>query len=1141
MRNTDAYYNDLIKKTGGDTSKALHNYVLGRTDDQLLNVGVDRQEILRRLGAPEREAPKPKNNGVPAKLGTFAGKALDYLSRPLYATANVFNDMVDTHKENGFKPWQSLKRGWYGQDKTTFYDVLKSSQGNNYISPQKDTLFKVLGFGLDLLAPPTGFAGGLTKLGKLAKAATGGQKFQEGSKLFQQAAKYTPEQLKLGQTAAQQAAQGQRSLLNYWGVSIIPGKVSAPVYQATAKLGQGAGKAIGSVPALNAGVRLFNKDFNISPEGKAARDMSKQFERLENVRKQDTIQQGKELAEQQKQLMEKYGMTQGQLFNKLETVRKNPVTKANLASRTATPGSYQIVSPTQKFDRVINTIKQDVSEMTTIPTTRSKLQEFVWAGLGGVRSGISKDEVRRLKRPDLEEMAKQVRIPTVQEAVSLSAQKRGINLDRLFALGNNTTRDMMNNARDTSRLARSAGVREIPKKTTDDIAREPQDIQDFSKRIHALNEQYIKKEKELGIPITELQDNNLNYMMHVLTPERRKEFGDKAFRSNLSQGLKDYLYKKLGVVTTPSSHSIQTPAQIERKYRMSAEEANRLAREGKLHENKVYDQFFMDDPAAVMAHRGLLHERARSNAEFLNKAVADFGVDAATAPAGYRVISGRQFGELLDGKAFHPHVAEVIEGRMKYLDDPDAVMQDAVKVYDLLLGVWKKITLVPIPSYHLRNIAGNIWMNFLGGVSNPKSYMIARELLRDGTEGSIKTAAGNTFTYNELRRLAEIEGITQKGWFTTEIEQVLKDTLPRTGSKIDNVVGIKQGIAVQRWVENASRYAHFVEKINHGYSPQQAAESVRRFLFDIDNLTEFEKTTMRRIFPFYAWSRHNIPLELEALITQPGKFSMVSKTINDIERHNEDKYGRPNEAFMGDWLREGMPVYYGSQDGKGKYAMLKYWFPGADIQQASQPFEWAKESLSPFIKTPIESLFNTSWYFDQPIDKYDGFGTQKTNYLGMNLPTQAVYPMRSAFRVLNEIDKVNPGNIFGERKFQPPQKERLFNSLTGMKLYNYDPNWEGGLYRNDLQKVITRMRYDYQKAKDEGNTSQMKYLEKLYGQMKNDPRTKTLDTGKAFYNPTNPKEAQNVNKQPNKPKAYEKDPKYQELISKTRYLKQYHK
>ncbi|MCL6612718.1 MAG: H-NS histone family protein [Peptococcaceae bacterium] len=1127
MRNTDAYYNELMKKTGGDAGKALHSYVLGRTDEQLANVGVDRQELLRRLGASK---PSSGDRGMAAKLGTFAGKVFDYLARPLYATANVFKDMADTDAGNGFHPWESFKRGLSGQDKTTFYDVLKASQGNNYVSPQKDTLFKVIGFGLDLLAPPTGFASGLTRLGKLANIVKGGQEIAGGSRLAGKIAKYSPEALKLGQTAAEQAALGQRSLINYWGIPLIPGKVSAPVYQAAEKIGQGAGNAAGGVPALAAAARLFNKDFKAAPEALAARDMSKYYDRLENVRKQEAVDQARELAEKQKRLMEKYGLTKGELFNKLETIRKTPVTKASIAPRPAAPGSYRVVSPAEKFDRVWQVIKQDAERMTAVPTARSKLAEFVWNGLGGVKSGIGKDEVRRLKRADLEELAKQVKLPAVEEAVAKSAQQRGIDLDKLFDLANTTTREMINKARDASRLARAAGASEIPRKTIDDMAREPVDIQDFLKRIHAINEQYIKKEKELGIPISELRDDRLNYMMHVLTPELRKEFGDKAFRSKLSEGLKKWLQDRYGVAADPSGHSILTPAQIERKYKMPVEDVNRLAREGRLHEGRVYDQFFMDDPAAVMAYRGLLHARALSHAEFLTRAAAEFGVDSASAPAGYRQVKGRQFGELLDGKAFHPEVAAIIERRLKFFDDPDETLKGAADLYDLLLGVWKKITLVPIPSYHLRNIAGNVWMNFLGGVApQSKSYVDAVKILK-GAGGSVRTAAGKTFTYDELRRLAEVEGITHKGWFTAEVEQIMEETLPRAGGRLDNLVGIKQGIAIQRWVENVSRYAHFVEKIKRGYSPEQAAQSVKKFLFDMENLTEFEKTTMRRLFPFYAWSRHNIPLELEALFTQPGKFSLPAKAMADVERHKEDRHGRPDEAFMGDWLKEGLPVYYGIKDGKGLYAMMKYWFPGADVQQAAQPFEWAMESLSPFIKMPAELVFNTSLYFDQPIDKYGDFGEQTANFLGMNLPTRIVYPMRSGFRVLNELDKLNPGSVFGQRKFQPPEEQRWLNALTGMKLYAYDPAWEGRLYRNDLQKQATRMKYDYRKAVEEGNADQAAKLEKLYEQLKNDPRTKALESGKAFYGLKEPAAASKSAQQANPLMQREAAEQYKTLL-----------
>jgi len=81
------------------------------------------------------------------------------------------------------------------------------------------------------------------------------------------------------------------------------------------------------------------------------------------------------------------------------------------------------------------------------------------------------------------------------------------------------------------------------------------------------------------------------------------------------------------------------------------------------------------------------------------------------------------------------------------------------------------------------------------------------------------------------------------------------------------------GFTAGRAIEDTMRAGHFLWRLSKGDDPLKAAKSVQKHLFDYQyGLTPFEKKFGRNfMLPFYAWTRFNLPLQLEMLATQPGE------------------------------------------------------------------------------------------------------------------------------------------------------------------------------------------------------------------------------------------------------------------------------
>ena len=100
-------------------------------------------------------------------------------------------------------------------------------------------------------------------------------------------------------------------------------------------------------------------------------------------------------------------------------------------------------------------------------------------------------------------------------------------------------------------------------------------------------------------------------------------------------------------------------------------------------------------------------------------------------------------------------------------------------------------------------------------------------------------------------------------------------------------------------VEFMNRVAPYLGMRRKGINPMVAAQKVAKAQIDYSALTHFESTVMRKIFPFYSFTRGMLPNVLEDLVTNPGGArSLAVRLTEKAQRDGGFKYETPS------WLRE---------------------------------------------------------------------------------------------------------------------------------------------------------------------------------------------------------------------------------------------
>lgn len=479
--------------------------------------------------------------------------------------------------------------------------------------------------------------------------------------------------------------------------------------------------------------------------------------------------------------------------------------------------------------------------------------------------------------------------------------------------------------------------------------------------------------------------------------------------------------------------------------------------------------FFMDDPAVLKMMRLRWSNQALLGDRAVAKAGEQFGTLIGKPPKGSKGrfdVNGNPIPDdwvTIKDHAFPPGIGKPLMAQYQLLKSPKAT-GDIIKIYDEVQNWWKKYSLASRPAWHTRNAFSNFWNNyFLGGLTNPVAYGEAAAIQKamqiekgsivsrlDAITGADKVdpnfvVSGTGMTRQEIFDEAINRGVYEAGMYGQDLgEAALKQ------SNIPGATdwkGINKAFAAGKAVENNARLALFIDSIRKGTKGvkgrvpvsedvlDKAAMNVRGTLFDYSDLSEVERRYMKRLMPFYTWTRKNIPAQLAGLVKRPDRANKLNIIVGNVQKD----VAKIDDNDIEDWVKGQFPIFLNAKDSEDYYTFFTAmsYLPTAELERVlGDPSNAAKmygDMVSPILKLPFETFLNYDSFKQSYIDySQEGYGIRgrggegvfpfradttkgSEEFLGMRV-TPKEKKILSSLVLLGEVDRLNPWNVFGEAK-----------------------------------------------------------------------------------------------------------------------------
>jgi hypothetical protein len=447
---------------------------------------------------------------------------------------------------------------------------------------------------------------------------------------------------------------------------------------------------------------------------------------------------------------------------------------------------------------------------------------------------------------------------------------------------------------------------------------------------------------------------------------------------------------------------------------------------------------------------------------------------------GYAMPKNPLFNDMLVPKEMARNLDDVMEHGAQTIWGANTPI---IKQYDSVLRHWKNWTLAPFPQYHWNNLIGNTWNIFaMRGVRglDPRAYTVGMSIASDLKRGAITDKVGRFLNGvgakmpefikaedGSLLKVADLKqellsgnelGVWGKGFIATETQDSMDKMLGKWSRSDKLQAPVRIGRDFGEFYENSQRAGLYVNFRQSGLGPADAAAKVRKVLFDYDDITDTEKAVMKRLFPFYTFTRKNLPYQAEMMLAHPERFRAAQFTLaesNAIDDRAQEQHIEQFK-FVPQWMAATMPnITDIDEQGNVTVQLMGNALPYSDLYRMANTGKWLKDMTSPLIKGPLNYAYNMNPFTGEQMTEAEAKSQVVVTPWGGTVDRKTADLMRN-IRVLTELDAMgkayNPkayNTIQGELSRNMPDPntpsgERLrhwfFQFMTPMNSYNINLN-----------------------------------------------------------------------------------------------------
>lgn len=305
--------------------------------------------------------------------------------------------------------------------------------------------------------------------------------------------------------------------------------------------------------------------------------------------------------------------------------------------------------------------------------------------------------------------------------------------------------------------------------------------------------------------------------------------------------------------------------------------------------------------------------------------------------------------------------------------------------FDAVTSLFKRSVTGLFAPFHVRNFVSGQIQNFeaLGiDALNPKNIAVGQKIaylmgkgkklpaeLEKTFKPFVDRFSGDTF-YNADFENALKSGHELKAVAKTFSKERLKTTAKTLGLG-QEAIPFKLGRTVGQFIEHQQKATAYITALGKGKSVTDALALAEKAGFDYRALTGFESQIMRRIIPFYSFTRKNLELQLKTLGENPQRINQIMKFFGNVSGigglTDEEK------AKLPDYLQEQFTMSFGKNKAGNPIVSGSF---GTPIEQPGgavfgrnfgESVRKVASTLNPLIKTPLEKAFGKDFFFNRPI------------------------------------------------------------------------------------------------------------------------------------------------------------------------------